>query len=136
MNATTWSLLFLLSACWVSYGTAVHSPEIVTSSIVGAPFMIWLLAMLDGARRRRDLLRVAASVSVSAVLPALLLGWNAGILGLGVLIVATRMPQLFGLVRAAHAHGVSTSSWLLGAAGVALRLVNYPSRTRRSRRSR
>jgi hypothetical protein len=78
----------------VADGTAVRSPEIVMSSILGAPFMIRLLAMLDGAARRRDHLRVVASVSVSAVLPGLALGWNAGLAGPGVLIVATQMPQL------------------------------------------
>jgi uncharacterized protein with PQ loop repeat len=114
-----------MSVFWLAYGTAVHSPEIVTSSIVGAPFMIWLLVLLDATQRREGIARAAGSVTAVAVLPGLAFGWNAGLLGLGLLIVATRMPQLLQLVRATHAHGVSTSSWLLGASGVALWLMYY-----------
>ena len=63
-------------------------------------------------------------------LPAAMLGWNAGLLGIGVLVVATRVPQLIQLVRARHALGVSTASWLLGAASVALWLTYYVATSR------
>jgi len=65
VNATTWSLRLRMSAFWVADGTAARSPEIVVSSILGAPFMIRLLGMLDGAARRRGLLRAVASASRS-----------------------------------------------------------------------
>ena len=42
-------------------------------------------------------------------LPALVLGWDAGLLGIGILVVATRMPQLPELVRAAT-HAASPSA--------------------------
>jgi len=116
-----------MSAFWLSYGLAVGSAEVVVGSLVGAPFLVWLLCMLDAAERRRGLAGAAAAIAVTTWLPAALLGWNAGLLGIGVLIVATRMPQLVELARADHAHGVSTGSWLLGSASVTMWLAYYVS---------
>jgi uncharacterized protein with PQ loop repeat len=59
-----------------------------------------------------------------------LFGWNAGLLGIGVLVVATRAPQLAQLFRARHAEGVSATSWLLGATSVSLWLVYYVATSR------
>jgi uncharacterized protein with PQ loop repeat len=130
VNATTWSLFSLMSAFWLAYGVATGSIEIVAASLAGVPFLVWLLWMLDRAERWQGLGRAAVAVAVTTWLPAALLGWNAGLLGIGVLVVATRMPQLTQLVRAHHARGVSTGSWLLGATSVALWLSYYVATSR------
>jgi uncharacterized protein with PQ loop repeat len=130
VNATTWSLFTLMSAFWLAYGVATSSIEIVAASLAGVPFLVWLLCMLDWAERRRGLGRAAVAVAVTTWLPAALLGWNAGLLGIGVLVVATRLPQLAQLIRAHHARGVSTGSWLLGATSVAMWLTYYVATSR------
>jgi uncharacterized protein with PQ loop repeat len=130
VNATTWSLFTLMSAFWLAYGVATRSNEVVAASLSGVPFFVWLLCMLDPTVRRRGLGRAAVAVAVTTWLPAALLGWDAGLLGIGVLVVATRMPQLAQLVRAHHARGVSTGSWLLGSASVALWLSYYVATSR------
>ncbi|HEV2428172.1 MAG TPA: hypothetical protein VGS61_08135, partial [Acidimicrobiales bacterium] len=52
-------------------------------------------------------------------------GWNAGVLGVGVVMTVTRMPQLIELVRERDAAGVSAASWFLGVAGCALWAAYY-----------
>jgi len=130
VNATTWSLFTLMSLFWLAYGLAVRSPEIVTASIIGVPFLLGLLWMLDPATRWRGLGRAAVAVVATTWVPTALLGWNAGLLGIGVLVVATRALQLAQVVRAHHARGVSTASWLLGAASIALWLAYYVATSR------
>jgi uncharacterized protein with PQ loop repeat len=127
VNATTWSLFLCMSGFWLAYGVAVRSPEIVAASVAGAPFNVALLAHLARHERRRGLWHAACAVAGVTVVPAVLFGWGAGLLGIGVLVVATRAPQLVQLVRARHAHGVSVSSWTLGVTSVALWLAYYLS---------
>lgn len=130
VNATTWSLFAIMSVFWLAYGLASHSREIVAGSLVGAPFFIGLLWMLDRGERWRGLGRAAIAVATTTWLPAALFGWNAGLLGIGTLVVATRAPQLAQLVRARHAQGVSVASWLLGATSVTLWLAYYVATSR------
>jgi len=127
VNATTWSLFTLMSAFWLSYGLSVESPEVVVGTILGLPFLLRLLWMLDATERRRGLVKGATAMFVMAWLPAALFGWNVGLLGLGALIIATRMPQLLELVRVDHARGVSSSSWAIGSLSVTLWLAYYVS---------
>jgi MtN3 and saliva related transmembrane protein len=130
VNATTWSLFTFMSLFWLGYGLSVRSIEIVVSSIAGLPCLVLLLAMLPSSVRWRGVVWGAASLGVMACVPAALFGWDVGLLGLGTLIVATRVPQLVQLVRATHADGVSTGSWLLGSLNVSLWLVYYVSTSR------
>lgn len=127
VNATTWSLFLLMAMYWIAYGIAVGSPEVIIGTSLSMPLLIWLLVMLDGAERRRGMVRGAASILLAAWLPAAVFGWSVGLLGLGVLMVSTRLPQLLELIRADHADGVSTASWVTGAASVTLWFVYYVS---------
>jgi uncharacterized protein with PQ loop repeat len=130
VNATTWALFLVMSAFWLGYGIAVRSPEIDVSVLAAAPFLCWLLALLSPVARWGGVVRALAAVGACAVVPALFFGWNVGLLGIGALTVATRMPQLVQLVRARHADGVSVSSWIMGAASVGLWLAYYASTSR------
>jgi uncharacterized protein with PQ loop repeat len=132
VNATTWSLFLCMSGFWLAYGVAVRSPEIVVASLAGAPFNVALLARLARRDRRRGLWHATCAVAGVTVLPAVLFGWDAGLLGIGVLVVATRAPQLVQLVRARHAHGVSVGSWSLGVTSVGLWLAYYVSTSQRA----
>jgi uncharacterized protein with PQ loop repeat len=130
VNATTWALFLLMSVYWLAYGLAVRSPQIIVSVLAAAPFLCWLLALLEPSASLRGVARAACATAFAAFLPAALFGWSVGLLGLGVVIVATRMPQLVQLVRATHADGVSVASWLYGAASVGLWLAYYVSTTK------
>jgi uncharacterized protein with PQ loop repeat len=130
VNATTWSLFALTSVFWLAYGVASHSDQIVAASVIGAPFLIGLLARLDQAARRRGIAHAALAVAATTWLPAALFGWNAGLLGVGVLVVATRAPQLTQLLGTRHARGVSATAWLLGAVSVAMWLAYDVSTSR------
>jgi uncharacterized protein with PQ loop repeat len=127
VNATTWALFLVMSVYWLAYGIAVSSAQIIGGVLSAAPFLCWLLLLLDRSASLRGLVRATAVTALAAFLPAAFFGWSVGLLGLGVVIVGTRMPQLVQLVRATHADGVSAASWLLGAASVALWLTYYVS---------
>ncbi len=127
VNAATWSLFLTMSGFWLAYGLAVRSPEIVAATIAGTPFLCWLLWLLDPRERRRGLVPAAVVVLACAFAPAALFGWSAGVLGLGVVIVGTRLPQLVQLLRQREVVGVSVGSWVLGATSVSLWLGYYVS---------
>jgi uncharacterized protein with PQ loop repeat len=63
VNATTWSLFALMSVFWLAYGIASHSAQIVAASLVGAPFLVGLLWMLDREARVRGLGRAVLAVA-------------------------------------------------------------------------
>ena len=125
VNATTWSLFTMMTFVWLAYGASVGSPEVVASALCGLPFLVVLLARLDPTTRWRSLTIAAGLLGVVVGVPTAALGWDAGLLGLGGVIVLTRLPQLRQLVWARHADGVSTGSWLLGSLNVGLWLVFY-----------
>lgn len=125
VNATTWALFLVMSGFWIAYGSSVGSAQVIVSATVSIPLLTWLVVLLDRREAVRGLLLAVAVVGVCAGLPADRLGWSAGVLGLGIVIVGTRMPQLLQLLRSRHADGVSVTSWLTGAASVVLWLAYY-----------
>jgi uncharacterized protein with PQ loop repeat len=127
VSATTWSLFTLMAMFWLCYGFAAHSAQVIAGTAAGVPLMVWLLAMVDPTELRKGLARGAAAIVLTTWVPALLLGWDAGLLGIGVLMVVTRFPQLLELVRVDHARGVSSGSWIIGSVSVTMWLIYYAS---------
>jgi uncharacterized protein with PQ loop repeat len=126
VSAATWTLFCLMGGFWMAYGTAAHSPEVVVGSLSLLPMQLSIVARL----RPLDPATVGRAVAFFAlccVAPALVLGWDAGVLGVGVAMTVTRMPQLIELVRERDASGVSATSWYVGAAGCALWIAYYAS---------
>src|SRR5579863_2431210 len=72
VNATTWSLFAIMSVVWLAYGLSSHSHEIVAGTLIGAPFFVWLLSMLDPMDRWRGLGRAALAVAPTTWVPAAL----------------------------------------------------------------
>lgn len=127
VSPATWTLFFLMGGFWIAYGTAAHSPEVVLGSVTLLPMQLSIVYRL----RPLDPVTVGRAVAFFAlccVAPALVLGWDAGVLGVGVAMTVTRMPQLIELVREPDASGVSAASWYLGVAGCALWIAYYASR--------
>jgi len=125
VNATTWSLFTLMAAFWLCFGVAQRSPEIVIGTLAGLPMLVWLLTQLEASERRAGLQRGVPAVLAAVWLPAALLGWNAGLLGIAALMAATRLPQLLELTRVRHPYGVSIWSWALGSTSLALWIGYY-----------
>lgn len=126
VSPATWTLFCLMGGFWIAYGTAVHSPEIVLGSLTLLPMQLSIVSRL----RPLDpavVGRAAGFFALCCVAPTLVLGWDAGVLGVGVAMTVTRMPQLIELVREPDASGVSAASWYVGAAGCALWIAYYAS---------
>jgi uncharacterized protein with PQ loop repeat len=126
VSPATWTLFCLMGGFWIPYGVAAHSPEVVLGSAILLPMQLFVVSRL----RPIDpvtLGRAAAFFALCCVAPALVLGWDAGVLGVGVAMTVTRMPQLIELVREPDASGVSATSWFLGVAGCALWVTYYAS---------
>lgn len=126
VSPATWTLFCLMGGFWVAYGTAAHSLAVVMGSV-----LIWpMQAAIVNRLRPLDPATLARSVAFFAlccVAPALVLGWDAGVLGVGVAMTVTRLPQLIELVRERDATGVSAASWYLGVTGCALWIAYYAS---------
>jgi hypothetical protein len=116
ISLTTWLQFLLMGVFWVSYGLAVSQPAIVAGSLVVMPLQIGIVARLRPLERRRESLRATGVILLCCFAPALLLGWEAAVLGTGVAMVATRVPQVLKLVRHRGDVGVSAGSWALGTA--------------------
>lgn len=124
VSPATWTLFCLMGGFWISYGIVAHSAQVVVGSVVLLPMQLSVVSRL----RPLDvavLARSAALFALCCVAPSLVLGWNAGVLGVGVVMVVTRMPQLIELIREPDATGVSSASWFLGVAGCALWAAYY-----------
>jgi uncharacterized protein with PQ loop repeat len=55
---------------------------------------------------------VALFAFVTTWAPGFLWGWNGMVLGVGITMVAIRVPQCVELVKTRHAQGVSVGSWV------------------------
>jgi hypothetical protein len=125
VSLTTWLQFLLMGVFWVSYGLAVGQAAIVAGSLIVMPLQVGIVARLRPLERRRESLRAVAVITALCFAPAMVLGWNAAVLGTGVAMVATRVPQLRTLVRHRGDVGVSAGSWALGTACAVLWLGYY-----------
>jgi small basic protein len=69
------------------------------------------IATVEALKRVVSLLRVLLGVLYRA---HALVGWNGGVLGVGLAMVGNRLPQLIELARYRGAIGVSLGAWSLG----------------------
>lgn len=125
VSLATWTLFALMGVFWSSYGAAQHSLIIVLGSLPLLPIQVALIARLSPLRHRHVLLRAGVSAALFCVVPTLAWGWNAGVFGVGLLMVLNRGPQLLELVRDSDVRGVSTATWLLGFTGSVLWVLYY-----------
>ena len=125
ISLTTWYQFMLMSVFWISYGLAVRQVVIIAGSAVVLPMQVSIVSRLRPAQHRATLYRSTAFVACCALVPTVLFGWSAGVLGTGVAMIANRLPQIWTLVRHPGDFGVSASSWLVGAACSAMWIIYY-----------
>ena len=115
ISLATWYQFALMSVFWISYGLAVHQIVIVAGSLICLPMQVSIVARLSPLQNMTTIVRSSAFILVCSLAPTLLLGWSAGVLGTGIVMVANRFPQIATLVRHPGDLGVSALSWLMGA---------------------
>ena len=121
----TWLIFAYMGVFWIVYGVDVRSWVLVSGSALLLPLQLGIVARLAPGRHARLLGRAALFVAAFGVAPALAWGWVAGVYGMGVAMVVTRVPQLWDLVRTPGSTGVSAGSWLVSAGGSALWVAYY-----------
>jgi vacuolar-type H+-ATPase subunit I/STV1 len=133
VSAWTWGLLLANSVFWIVYGPLTNTWLGALGSALMFPFQLLLVI---AAWRHHGPRIVLVSLGVATVLvavPAVFLGAAAGVFGVAVMGVATRIPQLRELRAAPDASGVSVTSWSAATAGNAVWCVywvsahNYPA---------
>lgn len=125
VSLATWTLFALMGCFWISYGVDQSSAVIVLGSLLVLPLQVAVVARLSPWRELPVLARVIVFAFFACVLPTLLWGWSGGVYGAGVVMVITRGPQLFALVRSRDASGVSVSMWMLGVAALLCWVLYY-----------
>jgi uncharacterized protein with PQ loop repeat len=126
VSLATWTLFFLLGGYWMVYGLVrAHSAVVVLGSLLVWPLQIYIVSQLAPWRHVRTVLTAVGFLGIFCVLPGLVGGWNASLVGCGVAMTLIRTPQILQLVRSAEVSGVSAASWLLGATNSVLWIGYY-----------
>jgi uncharacterized protein with PQ loop repeat len=123
ISLATWFMFSLLGCFWIAYGASVHSLIIAMGSLTVLPFQLVVIFRLKPWLRWPVIRRCAMFFAVFCVGPTLVWGWSVGVLGVGVVMIGTRLPQLIELARYRGAMGVSVGAWSLSTLGSLLWIV-------------
>ena len=115
ISLVTWLQFILMGIFWISYGAERHSLIIAAGAAFVMPMQISIVARLKPWRHGANVMRAVAFIFACSAAPTLLLGWQAGVYGIGVAMALNRVPQIMTLVRNRGDLGVSVGSWSLGA---------------------
>ena len=125
VSLATWLLFALMGCFWISYGLDQRSALIILGSVLALPLQLAVIVRLRPWRSPLVVTRVVLLVLVACVAPALLFGWSGGVYCAGVVMVATRAPQLIELVRHRGAEGVSVSMWTFSTVALVCWVIYY-----------
>jgi len=123
ISLATWFMFSLLGCFWIAYGAYVHSLIISMGSLSVLPFQVVVIVRLKPWLRWPVIQRCLLFFSVFCVGPTLVWGWSVGVLGVGLVMIATRLPQLIELARHRGAMGVSVGAWSLSTFGTLLWII-------------
>lgn len=127
ISIATWLMFAFMCMYWIAYGFAIRSWVIVMGSLVVFPYQLLVISHLSPMKHLKVLFGTGAFTFACAWLPAMTMGWSAGLYGTGFAMVINRMPQLIELIRVKNAQGVSASSWAIGSLGSLLWVIYYTS---------
>ena len=127
ISIATWLMFAFMCIYWIAYGFAIRSWVIVMGSLVVFPYQLLVISHLSPMKHLKVLFGTGAFIFVCAWLPAMTMGWSAGVYGTGFSMVINRVPQLIELIRVKNAQGVSASSWVIGSLGSLLWVIYYTS---------
>ena len=125
ISLVTWLQFILMGIFWISYGAERHSLIIAAGAAFVMPMQISIVARLKPWRHGANVMRAVAFIFACSAAPTLLLGWQAGVYGIGVAMAFNRIPQIVTLVRNRGDLGVSVGSWSLGAVCSAMWIAFY-----------
>jgi hypothetical protein len=125
ISLVTWLQFILMGIFWISYGAERHSVIIAAGAAFVMPMQIYIVAKLKPWRHLAELAQATGFIFACGALPTALLGWQAGVYGIGVAMAFNRIPQIMTLVRNRGDLGVSVGSWALGALTSAMWIAFY-----------
>ena len=125
VSLATWVMFIMLGLFWISYGLTVHSWIIVMGSLIVLPLQLAIVFRLQPWKRWNVSLRCLTFFVFFCVVPTVLWGWAAGVLGAGLAMLGNRAPQIIELVRHRGATGVSVGGWLLSVGCTSLWIGYY-----------
>ncbi len=119
-------MFFLIGGYWITYGlVAAHSLVIVMGSLLVWPLQVSIVLGLQPWRRLRVVLGAVGFLTLFCIVPGVIGGWSASLVGCGLAMALIRFPQIVHLIRSPQVSGVSVSSWLLGASNSILWITYY-----------
>jgi uncharacterized protein with PQ loop repeat len=125
ISPLTWALFLAMGIFWVAYGIQQRSACMVAGTAMVAPVQAGVLWSIGWRAAWRSMVASLGVVAVTILLPTALFGWNVGAASIGVVMVATRVPQIVDLVTAPSVEGVSVMSWSLSSVNLGLWLYYY-----------
>jgi hypothetical protein len=125
ISPLTWSLFLAMGIFWVAFGIHLGSICIVAGTFLVAPLQAGVVLAIGVAESWRSFLIALGIVIATILVPTVLLGWNVGAACTGVIMIATRVPQIVDLIVAPSVEGVSAISWALSSVNLGLWLVYY-----------
>jgi len=127
ISLVTWTLFACMGVFWMAYGVDQRSLVIVAGSALVFPLQLRIIGCLSPWRNRVTISRCVALIAVASGCTTLAFGWSVGVLGTGVAMVSTRLPQILELLRGQVVHGVSASAWSVGVVCSVLWVAFYVS---------
>ena len=125
ISPLTWSLFLAMGIFWVAYGIHLGSACMVAGTVLVAPLQAGVLLEIGLGETWKSFLIALGVVLVTILVPTALFGWNIGAACIGIIMIATRVPQIVDLIVAPSVEGVSVMSWALSSVNLGLWLYYY-----------
>jgi len=112
----TWSIFTWINFYWTAYGLALHGVEVWIGALVTLPLQIGVVLQLEPKKNIKRILATGLLLILTCWLPTFICGWKIGVLGIGLVSVVNRIPQIRECIREKNVQGVSVPAWLWGSA--------------------
>lgn len=112
----TWSIFTWINFYWIAYGLALHGVEVWIGAVVTLPLQIGVVLQLEPRKNMKRILATGFLLFLTCWLPTFIWGWKIGVLGIGLVSIINRLPQINECIRAKDVQGVSVPAWLWGSA--------------------
>ena len=110
----TWSIFTLINFYWTAYGLALHGVEVWIGALVTLPLQIGVVFQLEPKKNIKRILATGLLLFLTCWFPTFIWGWKIGVLGIGLVSVVNRIPQIRECIREKNVQGVSVPAWLWG----------------------
>ena len=121
----TWSIFTWINFYWTAYGLALHGVEVWIGALVTLPLQIGVVFQLEPKKHIKRILTTGLLLFLTCWFPTFIWGWKIGVLGIGLVSVVNRIPQMRECIREKNVQGVSVPAWLWGSACISLWCVYF-----------